>query len=199
MIQTQIKFMHQPIRKQVNDLLEIKMKIPLFEDESPLSRVDGEETEIPLTDARAVEMACENVNWQADNEYFDATFEIWVNGELFFENVTTDPYCTWRGLMDAIERPGKHNVYFLDSSIDLKIIHDQQYTFQFIDIEYVWGDDDYLISSSKKTMTSEPLPKEVVETAIRQGFREFAEFMLDNDIPISTAYKEELRARLVEV
>ncbi|WP_336047093.1 hypothetical protein [Solibacillus ferritrahens] len=49
------------------------MKIPLFEDESPLGRVDGEETEIELTDVRAVEMACENVNWQADDTYFDAT------------------------------------------------------------------------------------------------------------------------------
>lgn len=191
--------MHQHIRKQVNDLLKIKMTIPLFEDESPLGRVEGEETEIPLTDARAVEMACENVNWQADNEYFDATFEVWVHGELFYENGTTDAHGTWRGLMDAIERPDKHKVYFLDSPIDLTIIHDQQYTFQYIHIDYVWGDDNYLISSSKKKMTSAPLPKEVVETAIRQGFREFAEFMLNNDIPIAVAYKEELQQRLTEV
>lgn len=49
--------MHQHIRKQVKDLLEIKMTIPLFEDEMPLGCVEGEVTEIPLTDARAVEMA----------------------------------------------------------------------------------------------------------------------------------------------
>lgn len=79
------------------------------------------------------------MNCQADNEYFDATFEIWVNGELFFVNGTTDAYGTWRGMMAAIERFGKHSVYFLDSSIDLTIRHDQQYTFQFNDINYVWG------------------------------------------------------------
>lgn len=54
------------------------------------------------------------------------------------------------------------------------------------------GEDDYLISKSKKTITSAPLRKEKDETAIRQGFQEFAAFMLENDIPISTAYKEGL-------
>lgn len=171
------------------------MKIPLFEDELLL----GQEPEIPLTDARAVEMAVQNVNWQADDEYFDATFEIWVHGELFYENGTTDAHGTWRGLMNAIEKPGKHNVWFLDSPIDLTIIHEKQYTFQYIHTDYVWGDDNVLIRSSSKTIKSEPLPKDVVETAIRQGFKEFAAFMLENDIPISTAYKEELKQRLTEV
>lgn len=180
-------------------MLQINIKIPLFENEFPFVSLEGEAEEIPLTDARAVEMACENVNWQADNEYFDATFEVWVHGELFYENGTTDANGTWRGLMDAIERPGKHSVCFLDSPIDLEIIHDKQYTFQYIGIQYVWGDDNYLISSSKKTLTSEPVRKEVVETAIRQGFKQFAAFMLNNDIPISTAYKKELQQRLTEV
>ena len=180
-------------------MLKINMTIPLFEYESPLGRVDGEETEIPLTDARAVEMAYKNVNWQADNEYFDATLQVWVHGELFYENATTDAHGTWRELMDALDGPGKHSVCFLDSSIDLKIMHEKHYTFQYTSIDYVWGDDHYLISSSKKTMTSDPLPKDVVETAIRQGFKQFAEFMLENDIPISAAYKEELRQRLTEV
>lgn len=175
------------------------MTIPLSEDESPLGRVDGEETEIPLTDVRAVEMACENVNWQADNEYFAATFEVWVHGELFYENGTTDAHGTWREMMDAIERPGKHRICFLDSPIDLKIVHEKHYTFQYTGIDYVWSDDHYLISSSKKTIVSEPLPKDVVETAIRQGFQQFAAFMLNNDIPIAAAYKKELQQRLTEV
>lgn len=180
-------------------MLEIKMKIPLFENESPFVALDGEEAEIPLTDARVVEMACENVKWQADDTYFDATFEVWVNGELFFENATTDAHGTWREMMNALDGPGKHHICFLDSPIDLKVIHEKHYTFQYIHIDYMWGDDNYLISSSKKTVTSEPLPKDAVETIIRDGFKQFAEFMLENDIPISKDYKEELRERLAEV
>ncbi len=100
------------------------MKIPLFENEFPFVALDGEEAEIPLTDARAVEMACENVKWQADNEYFDATFEVWVNDELFYENATIDVHGTWRELMDALDGPGKHSVCFLDSPFsDLDIKH----------------------------------------------------------------------------
>lgn len=180
-------------------MLKIHMKIPLFENAFPSVALDGEEMEIPLTDARAVEMAYENLKWQSDDEFFDATFEVYVNDELFYENATTDAHGTWRELMNALEGPGKHQICFLDSSIDLTIIHEKHYTFQYIHIDYVWGDDHYLISSSKKTMTSDPLPKDVVETVIRDGFKQFAEFMLENDIPISTAYKEELQQRLTEV
>lgn len=183
----------------MNDLLDIKMMIPLFEGGSRLNFLNEEEVEIPLTDAAAVEMAIQNVNWQADNEYFDATFELSVDGEVFYENSTTDACGTWRGLMDAIEKPGKHEVTFLDSQVDLTIIHETQYTFQYMHTDYVWGDDDLLISRSEKMRTSEPIQKDVVETAIRQGFKEFAAFILDNDIPISTAYKEDLRERLAEV
>ena len=191
--------MQETIRRSVNGLLEIKMMIPLFEGGSRFNFSHEEEVEIPLTDARAVEMAIQNVEGQVDNEYFDATIEIWVHGELFYENSTTDAYGTWCGLMYAIEKPGKHTVCFLDSMFDLTIIHERQYTFQYIHIDYVWGDDDVLISRSKKLKTSEPLLKDVVETAIRQGFKQYAAFILENDIPISTAYKEELRERLAEV
>lgn len=191
--------MQETIRRSVNGLLEIKMMIPLFEGGSRFNLSHEEEVEIPLTDARAVEMAIQNVEWQVDNEYFDATIEIWVHGELFYENSTTDAYGTWCGLMYAIEKPGKHTVCFLDSMFDLTIIHERQYTFQYMHIDYVWCDDDVLISRSKKLKTSEPLPKDVVETAIRQGFKQYVAFILENDIPISTAYKEELRERLAEV
>lgn len=191
--------MQEPIRKQVKDLLEIKMLLPLFEGGSRLNFLHEEEVEIPLTDARAVETAIQNVNWQADNEYFDATFEIWVHGELFYENSTTDAYGTWCGFMYAIEKPGKHTVTFLDSMFDLTIIQETQYTFQYMHTDYVWGDDDVLISRSEQLKTSEPLPKDVVETAIRQGFKQYAAFILENDIPISTAYKQNLRERLAEV
>lgn len=191
--------MRQHTRRRVNDLFEIKMKIPLFENEFLFFSLDGEEEEIPLADARAVEMACENVKWQADDTYFDATFQVWVNGELFFENATTDAHGTWRKLMNALDGPGKHSVCFLDSPVDLQVLHEKHYTFQYIHTDYVWGDNNYLISSSKKTVTSEPLPMDTVEPVIREGFKQFAEFMLENDIPISKAYKEELRERLTEV
>lgn len=183
----------------MKDLLEIKMLIPLFEGGASFNFSHEEEVEIPLTDARAVEMAIQNVEWQADNEYFDATIEIWVHGELFFENSTTDAYGTWCGLMYAIEKCGKHNVCFLDSQIDLTIIHEKQYTFQYKHTDYVWGDDNVLISRSKKLKTSGPLPKDVVETAISKGFKQYATFIVENDIPISKAYKENLRERLAEV
>lgn len=191
--------MQESIRKQVKDLLEIKMLIPLFEGGSRFNFLQEEEVEIPLTDARAVEMAIQNVEWQVDNEYFDATIEIWVHGELFYENSTTDAYGTWCGLMYAIEKRGKHTVCFLDSMFDLTIIHEKQYIFQCMHTDYVWGDDNVLISRSKKLETSEPLPKDVVETAITQGFKQYAAFIVENDIPISTAYKENLRERLAEV
>lgn len=169
------------------------MTIPLFAN----GVIDNEAKEIPLTDERAVEMACENMNWQADDTYFDATFEILVNGELFHENYTTDAHGTWWQLMNAIEAPGKHEVCFLDSPLgDLDVIHENKYTLEYVHIDYVWGEDNYLISYSKKMVTSEQLPKDIVETVIRDGFKQFAEFMLNNDIPIATAYKEELRQRL---
>ena len=175
------------------------MKIPLFEDESPLGRVDGEETEIELTDVRAVEMACENVKWQADDTYFDARFEVWINDVLFYENATTDAHGTWRDFVNAISEPGKHRVNFLDSPVDLQVLHHEHYTIQYIHTDYVWGKDNYLISHSNKTITSVPLQKDVVEQEIRDSFRQFATFILSNNIPISKTYKEELRELLSEV
>lgn len=53
-------------------------------------------------------MAIQNVNWQADNEYFDATFELSVDLEVYYENNVTDAYGTWRGFVFAIEKSGKH-------------------------------------------------------------------------------------------
>lgn len=117
------------------------MNIPLFEDESPLDRIEGETTEIELTHPQAVEMARENVTWQADDTYFDAYFEVWINGNLFFENGTTDAYGTWRDFVNAMSEPGKHPIYFLDSPVDLQLIHQEHYTFQYIHTDYVWGDD----------------------------------------------------------
>lgn len=183
----------------MNDVLDIKMTIPLFDGGSRFNFLHEEEVEIPLTDARAVEMAIHNVNSQADHEYFDATFEVSIHGEVFYVNRTTDAYGTWCGFMYAIETAGKHEVTFLDSQFDLTILHEKQYTFQYMHTDYRWGDDDMLISRSEKLITSESLPKNVVEAAIRKGFKQYATFIVQNDIPISTAYKENLMKRLEEV
>lgn len=108
---------------------KIIMKIPLIENDSWVYDwiVDGKEeypqtVYIDLNDSRAVEMAIENVKFQAADDYFDALFEVWINDKLFYENHTTDAYMTWRGFLNAMEEKGKHNVVFLDDPIDL-IIH----------------------------------------------------------------------------
>ena len=181
-------------------MLTIQMTIPRFENGFPLPDITGEEIGILLTDEKAVDMAIENVNWQADDTYFDAHFQLSINGELFYENTTTDAYGTWNQLLGATKNRGKHYVLFLDSALsDLDIIHQHDYTLQYVHVDYIWGDDNHLISRSKKTMTSVPLQKEVVEEAIRQGFQQFASFILDNDIPISPMYKEELQRHLEEM
>lgn len=127
------------------------MMIPRFENGFPLNHINGEEIGILLTDERAAEMAIENVHWQADDTYFDAHFQLSINGELFYENTTTDAYGTWNQLLGATKKRGKHYILFLDSALsDLNVIHQDHYTLQYVHIDYIWGDDNYLISHSKK-------------------------------------------------
>lgn len=49
----------------------------------------------------------------------------------------------------------------------------------------------------KKTrMSSGKLEKEDVESAIKEGFIQYAEFILQNNIPIAKSQKEEIAKRL---
>ena len=170
------------------------MKIPLFEDGAPLNLIKNETYEIELTDPQAAQMAAQNVAWQADDTYFDASLEVRIHGELFFKNDTTDAHGLWRDLVNATRKPGKHQITFLDSLVDLQLIHEEYYTFQYT--EYEWDDNGYLLSKTETLITSEPLPKQAVELAIREGFLQFAQFMLTHDIPIAKVYKEELKQQL---
>lgn len=131
-----------------------------------------------------------------DDTYFDASFELHLNGELFFENGTTDAYTTWRNFVHAKREPGEHKIYFLDSSVELQVIHQEHYIFQYVHTDYIWDDNGHLLNRIETTITSETLPKEVVESAIREGFLQYADFILTNDIAIAKDYKNEIQQQL---
>lgn len=175
------------------------MKIPVFEDDIPILEGFGEMHEIELTDPRAVQMARENVAWQADNTYFDASLDVIINGESFFKNQTTDACGLWRGLLNAMIEQGKHRVYFLDSPVDLTVHHQEHYQFEYVHTDYECDDNNFVTSITKKTIISDPLQKEAVEFAISDGFLQYAYFILENDISIAESYKEELKQNIQQL
>ena len=177
-------------------LIQLIMKIPVFEHEAPLNQIMSETYEIELTDPRAALMAFENVEWQTDDTYFDASLEVYIDGELFFKNDTTDAHGLWRDFVNATLKPDNHIISFLDSPGDLQLIHQQHYTFQYVHTDYEWDEKGCLLSRTDTMITSEPVPKEAVEPAIRDSFLHFAQFILTHDIPVAKVYKEELKQQI---
>lgn len=119
-----------------------------------------------------------------------------IHGELFFKNATTDAHGLWRDFFNATLTPGKHKISFLDSPVDLQLMYQEQCTFSYMHTDYEWDDNGYLLSTTKTLVTSEILPKQAVEAAIREGFLQFAQFILTHDIPIEKDYIEELKQQI---
>ena len=154
---------------------------------------------IEFSHAQAVEMALANIAWQADDTFFDALLEIWIDDSLFFKQGTTDAFGLWWDLLNAIEKPGKHHITFLDYDRDLTIKHGQNYEFFYIEKEYEWDENDVLVRMTKTTISSALLPKEEVEEAIKEAFMLYADFILQNDLPISAEYKRHIAERKNEL
>ena len=173
------------------------MKIPLFKDGNPLNMPD-EMHEIELSHPQAAQMAIENVASQADDTYFDASLEIRIDDKRFFKQFTTDAFGLWDSLLCAIEAPGKHHITFLDYPQDLTIIHSETYEFLYVHTDYE-GDNDCLVSMTKKVVSSGPLPKTAVEVAIKESFKQYADFILQYHIPIAEWHKREIEQRKQEL
>lgn len=179
------------------------MKIPLIDENGDWIyewMKEGEEEYpktivIDLNHPKAVEMAKRNVEWQVDDEYFDATFEIWIDYQLFYSNHTTDAFMTWKVFLDAISEQGEHSVLFLDSD-HLTVKHSNTYELIYEQLDYEWDENNIITNVESTGISSGPLRKEDFERAIIEGFIQYANFILENDIPISEDYKEVMKIHL---
>lgn len=63
-------------------------------------------------------------------------------------------------------------------------------------MEYEFDEKDILRNVKRTTISSGLLQKEEVETAIKDGFFQYAEFILKNNIPISKKYKKDIEREL---
>ncbi|MFJ8265735.1 hypothetical protein [Peribacillus asahii] len=151
---------------------------------------------ISLDAKNAVNSAKQNIASQADNDYFDGRVTFWVNGELFFEEKTTDLSGLWLNLISFKENmndKGMTEVCSLDSLRTLFIIETPVgYQLKYQDAHYTFNDRDELIHSEPFTVESKQIEKEKFEQAIRKGFKEYHNFVVKNKLPISSYQLEQL-------
>lgn len=150
---------------------------------------------VPLTHPNAAQMARDNVASQAANDYFDAELEFWFNNALFLTEGASDAWKLIKCLFEATDQRGEHNILFLDSSLEMTVFHDAAYEFQYINKRYEWDENNFLIGFTEETISSGPLPKLEVESAVKKLFIEFADFILQHNIPIAEYYLQEMKER----
>lgn len=174
-------------------MIQFSVKIPVIENDSWV--FDGDDDRfIELDDAIAVEMALANIQAQADDTYFDALLEIWIDHQLFFKEQTTDAVGLMLSLLDATVQYGQHEITFLDAITDLYVTNQGDYEFLYT-ADYICDNNDRVLLVNKELISSGPLPKVKVETAIVQLFKAFCEFFLQHDMPIAPEYKVSLQER----
>lgn len=131
---------------------------------------------ISLDAKNAVNSAKQNIASQAENNYFDGRVTFWVDGEIFFEEKTTDLSGLWLNLISFKENmndKGMTEACFLDSVRTLFIIGTPVgYQLKYQDAHYTFNNRDELIHSEPFTVESKQIEKEKFEQAIRKGFKE---------------------------
>lgn len=156
---------------------------------------------ISLDAETAVNSAKHNIASQEDNDFFDGRVSFFVKGELFFEEDTTSLSELWLDLIsfkENINGKGIVEVCFLDSVRNLFIMETPVgYRLKYKDAHCTFNDKDELIHSAPFTIESKQIKKEKFEQAIRKGFMEYLDFVVNNKLPISSSQLEKLKKQKI--
>ena len=114
----------------------------------------------------------------------------------FFEETTTDLSGLWLHLISFKENMNEDRmteIHFLDSVRTLFVIESLVgYRLTYQDVHCTFNDRDELIHSKRFTVESKQITKEKFEQAIRKGFKEYRDFVVRNQLPISAYQLEQL-------
>lgn len=149
-----------------------------------------------MNDDTVVDSAKQNIASQADNTYFDELVSFYINGELFFEEETTSLSDLWIDVISfrkVMNSKGIVEICFLDSIRSLFIKETPLgYRIEYQDIQHTFNDKDELLHCVPFTVESMEVEKVEFELAIRMGFKEYFDFVLENKLPISSNQFQEL-------
>ncbi|MFS0881086.1 hypothetical protein [Metabacillus niabensis] len=151
---------------------------------------------ISLNDDTVVDSAMQNIASQADNTYFDGLVSFYINGELFFAEETTSLSDLWLDLISfkkIMNSKGIAEICFLDGMRSLFIIETPfGYRLEYQDLQHTFNDKDELLHRIPFTVESMEVEKVKFELAIRKGFKEYFDFVVENKLPISSNQFQEL-------
>lgn len=141
-----------------------------------------------LSDKKAVDAARQNIASQADSDYMDGEVHFIIDGDVFFEGETTALTWLWLDLISFQERfiHDVAEITFLDSQVSFFIVEKEEgYQLQYGKTHFTFNEENIVIHSEERRMESQLINKETFIRAIEEGFIEYREFIVKNQLPIS--------------
>lgn len=164
-----IEFKHQ-----AETVKEMRMELLLppieYDEETEMISLALDE-DVALTDPRAAAFAWHNLKSQADNFYFDGKLVVYLDGELFFEESTTDVCGLLKALKTYKEYDGVNDILFLDSTVTFLITQSDAGM--------------HLYTHDEVQQWSKLIPPALFDKAIEDVYTAFCTLLIDTKLPLS--------------